>query len=111
MVFDAIFLAVAETSTNGEAKLPMAIFPKMQAPTQDGVLIDNLGTGFEVWLTGNTDYGVCTYENERMRSRILKVAMYDIMIAARSRITLVEGKREDQELYDSMPEATTQAVA
>lgn len=35
------------------------------------------------------------------------------MIGAMNRITMarVEGKREDQELYDSMPEATSQAVA
>ncbi|KAK0238633.1 hypothetical protein EDD85DRAFT_935957 [Armillaria nabsnona] len=111
MVFDAILLTVAEASVNGGAKLPVAIFPEMWVATGDGVLIENPTTGFEVWLTGTTDYGAYTYKDEGMRSRILKAAVYDIMIGAMNRITMVEGKREDQELYDSMPEATSQAVA
>ncbi|KAK0189808.1 hypothetical protein F5146DRAFT_1052640 [Armillaria mellea] len=111
MVLNAILLTVAEASVNGEAKLPVAIFPEMRVATGDGVRIKNLTTGFEVWLTGTADYGVCTYKDESMKTRILKAAVYDIMIAAMNRITIVEGKREDQELYDSMPEATSQAVA
>ncbi|KAK0191503.1 hypothetical protein F5146DRAFT_1049042 [Armillaria mellea] len=111
MVLDVILLTVVEASVNGGAKLPVAIFPEMQVATGDSILIKNLTTGFEVWLTGTADYGVCTYKDESMRTRILKAAVYDIMIAAMNRITMVEGKHEDQELYDSMPEATSQAVA
>ncbi|SJL03466.1 uncharacterized protein ARMOST_06822 [Armillaria ostoyae] len=113
MVLDAILLTVAEASVNGGVKLPVAIFPEMWVAPGDGVPIKNLTTGFEVWLTGTTDYGVCTYKDESMRTRILKAAVYDIMIGAMNRInvTMVQGKREDQELYDSMPEATSQAVA
>jgi hypothetical protein len=42
---------------------------------------------------------------------VLKAAIDDIMSFANNRITLVEGKREDQQLYDSMPEAISQAIA
>jgi hypothetical protein len=35
----------------------------------------------------------------------------DIMSFADNRITLVEGKCKDQQLYDSMPEAISQAIA
>ncbi|PBK99156.1 hypothetical protein ARMGADRAFT_491963 [Armillaria gallica] len=111
MILDATLLTVAEVSVNGGAKLPVAIFPEMWVATGDGVLIKSLTTVFEICLTGTTDYGVCTYKDESMRSRILKAAVYDIMIGAMNQITMVEGKREDQELYDSMPEATSQAVA
>jgi hypothetical protein len=40
---------------------------------------------------------------------VLKAALDDIMSFARNRITLVEGK--EQQLYDSMPEAISQAIA
>ncbi len=68
MVLDAVLLTVAEASVNGGAKLPVAIFPEVWVATGDGVLTKNLTIGFEVWLTGTTDYGVCTYKDEGMRS-------------------------------------------
>jgi hypothetical protein len=42
---------------------------------------------------------------------VLNAALDDVMSFARNRITLVEGKREEQHLYDSMPEAVSQAIA
>jgi len=42
---------------------------------------------------------------------VLKAALDDVMSFARNRITLVEGKHEEQQLYDNMPEAISQAIA
>ena len=42
---------------------------------------------------------------------MLKAAIDDVMSFARNRITLVECKREEQQLYDNMPEAISQAIA
>ncbi len=75
MVPHAILLTAAEASVNGGAKLPVAIFPEMWVATGDGVLIQNLTTGFEVWLTGTTDYGVCTYKDESMRSTKISISI------------------------------------
>ena len=71
MILDAILLTVAEISADGEAKLPVAIFPKMQVATQagDGVNIVNPTTGFQLWLSGNADYGLCTYKQESRSQR------------------------------------------
>jgi hypothetical protein len=64
MMIDAILLTVAEISADGEDKLPVAIFPEMQAGTGDGVSIVNPKTGFQLWLTDKMDYGLCTYSDE-----------------------------------------------
>jgi hypothetical protein len=69
MVLDAILLTVAEISADGEAKLPVAIFPEMRVATGDGVNIVNPTTKFQLWLTGNVDYGLCTYKPESQRSK------------------------------------------
>jgi hypothetical protein len=69
MILDAILLTVAEISADGEAKSPVAIFPEMQIATGDGVSIVNPTTKFQVWLTGNVDYGICTYTHESQRGK------------------------------------------
>ena len=64
MILEAILLTVAEISADGEAKLPVAIFPQMQIDTgihRDGVGITSPTTNSQVRLTGNVDYGICTY--------------------------------------------------
>ena len=48
MILDAILLTVAEISADGEAKLPVAIFPEMRVATSDGVNIVNPTTGFRL---------------------------------------------------------------
>jgi hypothetical protein len=53
MILDAILLTVAEISADGDAQLPVAIFPEMRVATGDGVNIVNPRTQFQVWLTGN----------------------------------------------------------
>jgi hypothetical protein len=67
MILDAILLTVAEISADGEDKSPVAIFPDMRIATDDGVSIVNPKTKFQVWLTGNVDYGMCTYARESQR--------------------------------------------
>jgi len=64
MILDAILLTVAELCSDGNPELPVAILPEMRIATGDGVLLKNPTTDFEVWFTGNVDYGVCTYEKE-----------------------------------------------
>jgi hypothetical protein len=64
MILHAILLTVAEISADGAAKLPVAIFPQMRVATGDGVSVVNPTTKFQGWLTGNVDYGVCTYKEE-----------------------------------------------
>ncbi len=82
MVLDAILLTVAEAPVNGGAKLPVAIFPKTWVAAGDGVLIKNLTTGFEVWLTGTIDYGVCTYKDEGMRSTKISTTKHFLFIVS-----------------------------
>jgi len=69
MILDAILLTVAEISADGKAKMPAAIFPEMRLATGDGVSVVNPTTKFQVWLTGNVDYGLCTYTQESQRSK------------------------------------------
>lgn len=55
MILEAILLTVAEISADGEAKLPVAIFPQMQIDTgihRDGVSITSPTTNSQVRLTG-----------------------------------------------------------
>jgi hypothetical protein len=130
MIVDAILLTVAEISAHGEAKLPVAIFPGMQLGTSDGISIINPKTKFQVWLTGNVDYGICTYSDEdgsyqgencviyflaltSPSDRVLYAAVDDILSLTSNCIPLVIGKHNEQKpsLYDSMPEAIIQAMA
>lgn len=67
MILEAILLTVAEISADGEANMPVAIFPEMRVATGDGVSIVNPTTKFQLWLSGNVDYGLCTYKHESQR--------------------------------------------
>ncbi len=64
MILDAILLAVAQICVDGGVQLPVAILPKLRVTPSDGILIRNPATNFQVWLTGNTDYGMCVYEDD-----------------------------------------------
>ncbi|KAF8868295.1 hypothetical protein CPB85DRAFT_1365403, partial [Mucidula mucida] len=107
MIMDAILLTVAELSADGEAHKPVAIFPKLRLST-GGIQLTNPATDCRVWLTpGNADYAVCTYANEaEQRHRVLNAPALDYLrMHARNRIiVLVEGKRQDNNLYNSMPD-------
>jgi hypothetical protein len=64
MILDAVLLTISDISLDAQGGLPVAIFPQMQiAP----VLVKNFETQFEVRLSGNVDYAVCTYESEAHR--------------------------------------------
>jgi hypothetical protein len=67
MILDAILLTIADISLHAKEKLPVEIFPEMRIASGDGVLVKNTVNQFEVWLTGNVDYGVCTYKHEANR--------------------------------------------
>ena len=67
MILDAILLTVARICVETGAKLPVAILPGVRVSAGDGTLIENRATGYQVWLTGNTDCGMCTYEIDALR--------------------------------------------
>jgi hypothetical protein len=67
MFLDAVLLTIAGISLDAKEKLHVAIFPEMCVASGDGVLVKNPKTQFEVWLVGNVDYGIFTYQHERDR--------------------------------------------
>jgi hypothetical protein len=69
MILNAVLLTVAEISEKGAAKLPVAICPAMPVATGGGVRVVNPNTGFEMCLTGNVDYAVCTYTDVSHRGK------------------------------------------
>ncbi|KAJ7506985.1 hypothetical protein B0H11DRAFT_1969712 [Mycena galericulata] len=113
MILDAVLLTVAEISSDGDAKLPVAILPGMRIATGDGISLKNPNTDFEIWFTGNVDYGLCTYEQEDVRKDwALNADIDNIRLLAKSSIFLTQGKRvQDKPLYDFMPQAISQAAA
>ncbi|KAI0300505.1 hypothetical protein B0F90DRAFT_1668320 [Multifurca ochricompacta] len=111
MTLNAILLTFADISLDMKEKYPVAIFPNMQIASSDGVLVKNPVNQFEVWLTGNVDYGVCTYKDEANRARVLEAPLGDLMTYIENCIILVEAKRDKEMFIDSMPEATSQAIA
>ena len=68
MNLDAVLLTIADISLDVKEKLPVAIFPEMRVASGDGVLVKSAESQFELWLTGNVDYGICTYQYEEDRS-------------------------------------------
>ena len=64
MIINAILSAVAQICVDGGVQLPVAILPELRVTPSDGILIKNSATNYQVWLTGNTDYGMCTFKNE-----------------------------------------------
>ncbi|KAF8313735.1 hypothetical protein F5887DRAFT_1151878 [Amanita rubescens] len=111
MILDAVLLTIADISVDAKEKLHVAIFPDMQVTSGDGVLVKNPKNQFEVWLTGSVDYGICTYQYEGDRNMVLRSTLNDLMIYARNPIMLIEAKRDRDMLTDSIPEATSQAIA
>lgn len=111
MILDAVLLTIADISLDAKEKHPVAIFPEMRISSGDGVLVKNAKNQFEVWLVGNVDYGICTYQYEGDRNVVLRSTLEDLMIYAGNRIMLIEAKRDKDMLTDSMPEATSQAIA
>ncbi|KAF8871843.1 hypothetical protein BD779DRAFT_1680078 [Infundibulicybe gibba] len=109
MIIDAILLAVAEISAD-ITSVSVAILPLLRLADGDGINIVNPETGFQLCLIGDTDYGLYTYLQESDQSYALDTAADTIASYAHNCVPLVTGKREDQPLYDSMPEAVSQAI-
>jgi hypothetical protein len=64
VILDAVLLTIADISLDAQEKLPVAILPEMQIMPGHGVLVKNFQNQYKVWLSGNVDYGVCTYQRE-----------------------------------------------
>ncbi|OBZ75764.1 hypothetical protein A0H81_04088 [Grifola frondosa] len=90
MIMDTILLAVAEMSADDKVQTPVAIFPEMRLTSEDGVATI-----------------VFTHDSDYEPARVLQATVEDIARFARNRITLMEAKRDAQQLYDCMPEATS----
>ncbi|KAF8871845.1 hypothetical protein BD779DRAFT_437830 [Infundibulicybe gibba] len=72
MILEAILLTVAEISA--DTGVPVIIFPKMQVADEDGINVVNPATGFQLCLTGDTDFGICTYKTEAHQFFMLTAA-------------------------------------
>jgi hypothetical protein len=64
MVLDAVLLSLSALSKQRKPDHGVAILPEMKIATGDGVLVANLETKFEIWLTGQVDYMVIEYPLE-----------------------------------------------
>ncbi|KAI5982087.1 hypothetical protein EDD15DRAFT_2326637 [Pisolithus albus] len=120
MILDAVLLTIADISFEAKEKLPVAILPQMEIASGDGVLVKNTINQSEVWLTGNVDYGVCTYKHEAHRARIFESPLDNLMLYTGNRIMVagpsttlmvVEAKPDKEMFIDSLPEATSLAIA
>lgn len=78
MILDAVLLTIADISA--QENLPVAIFPEMRIAPGDGVLVKNPETQFEAWLSGNVDYGVCTYQDEADRGMKFGTKSYRLVL-------------------------------
>ena len=64
MILDAVLLAVAKLSPKRKSGYDVAIFPEMRLATGQGILVSHPVSKYEVWLTGNVDYGIIQYPAE-----------------------------------------------
>jgi len=117
MILDAVLLSVAKIAPKRKSGFDVVILPEMRLATGDGVQITNPLSKYEVWLTGNVDYGVMQYPIEDdNRERMLGEgnARGRALALAAGRLFLVKAKRQvdpDVGLASHMPEAVGQAVA
>ncbi|OBZ75415.1 hypothetical protein A0H81_04295 [Grifola frondosa] len=112
IILDSVLLAVAETCALNTKKTSAVIFPEFTIGAGEGIRVINPTTKHEIWLTGTTDFALCTYSTKRTcRETVLLSTLDDVMRVAHNRITLVETKKETTELRTALPEATAQAVA
>ena len=65
MILDAVLLSLAKIASSEEAKLGVAILPKMRIAVGDGVQVINTVSQYEIWLTGYIDYAVIQYAEEK----------------------------------------------
>jgi hypothetical protein len=65
MILDAVLLSLAKIASSDETKLGVAILPEMRIAVGDGVQVINPVSQYEIWLTGNVDYAVIQYTDEK----------------------------------------------
>jgi len=117
MILDAVLLSIAKISAKRDASRAVAILPEMRLGTGDGVMISHPTSKYEVWLTGNVDYGVVQYQaSTANKVRMLgeDATRHRALNLAAGRIFLVEAKRlsdTTSSLSQHMPEAVSQALA
>jgi hypothetical protein len=75
MILDGVLLTVAELLEDGPG-VHVALFPGLQVATGKGVRVANPATQFEVSLTGNVDYALCTFAEEYTRGEELSSLIY-----------------------------------
>ena len=61
MILDAVLLAVAKLSPKRKSGHDVAIFPEMRLATGQGIFVSHPVSKYEVWLTGNVDYGIIQF--------------------------------------------------
>lgn len=61
MILDAILLSVIKMFPYRKPDHEVAIMPDMRLGEENGVRIVNPASQYEMWLTGNVDYGVIQY--------------------------------------------------
>jgi hypothetical protein len=132
MILDAVLLSLAKIASSDETKMGIAILPEMRIAVGDGIQVINPVSQYEIWLTGNVDYAVIQYANEKttrvgifvVRHRILLTSIKERLLGvdnsrddafklARGRLFLVEAKRlreHDVSLASHTPEAVSPAI-
>lgn len=65
MILDAVLLSLAKIASSEETKLGVAILPEMRIAVEDGVQVINPVSQYEIWFTGNVDYVVIQYVDEK----------------------------------------------
>jgi len=65
MILDAVLLSLAKIASSDETQLGVAILPEMRIAVGDGVQVINPVSQYEIWLTGNVDYAVIQYTDEK----------------------------------------------
>ena len=62
MILHAILLALTDIVATGQSGV--AILPKAEIGTGDGIPVINSKTGYELWLSGSADYAVLEYVDD-----------------------------------------------
>jgi hypothetical protein len=64
MVLDAVLLLIAKISAKRHPGHAVVILLEMRLTTSDGIRIISPTSNYEVWLTGNVDYGIIEYMDD-----------------------------------------------
>ncbi|TFK39005.1 hypothetical protein BDQ12DRAFT_705188 [Crucibulum laeve] len=113
MILDAVLLALSDMVSTGPSAV--AILPDARIGSNDGIPVINPPTGFELHLSGNTDYAVIKYDVENdNKAFLLYPGGYPggAFRVAKGRFFLIEAKQYAASEFPSfVPEAVGQAIA